>query len=238
MQLQAQKILPQSNPPQLVNDFAGVLSAEQKQILEAKLVALDNNSSNQIAIISVKSLNNEVIEEVAEATFSSWKIGNKKINNGILIIFSLQEKKIWIEIGYGLEGAITDVFTKDIINTYIKPNFKTGNYYRGLDLAIDNLSKAAVGEYNVKRTKSSKKDGNSWIIFVVILFIVILIVGGGRGGGGRNRRSSGLDLLTPLLFSGSGFGGGGSFGGGSNDSGGFGGFGGGDSGGGGAGGDW
>ncbi|MFY7900761.1 MAG: TPM domain-containing protein, partial [Chitinophagaceae bacterium] len=167
-------------------------------------------------------------------------IGNKKTNNGILILFAIEERKIWIEVGYGLEGVVTDIFTKDIINTYLKPNFKTGNYFRGLELATDNLAKAAVGEYNVKRTKSSKKDGgSSWIVFVVIVFIVILLVsGGGRGGG--HRRGGGLDLLTPLLFSGTGFGGssnGGGFGG-DGDSGGFGGFGGGDSGGGGAGGDW
>lgn len=245
--LQAQNVLPKPNPAKLVTDQAGVLSAEQKAILENKLVALDDSSSNQIAIVLVKTLDGYPIEEYATKLFREWGIGNKKTNNGVLILASIDERKIRIEVGYGLEGAIPDITTASIIRNEIVPSFKTGEYYHGLDLATNSLSKAAVGEYKVQREKASKgkgSSGGSLITFLIILVIVIALVsGGGRGGGGgmMSRRGAGNiaeTLFWASLLSGGGGsrGGGGGFGGG--DGGGFGGFGGGSSGGGGASGSW
>lgn len=245
--LQAQNVLPKPNPAKLVTDQAGVLSAEQKAILENKLVALDDSSSNQIAIVLVKTLDGYPIEEYATKLFREWGIGNKKTNNGVLILASIDERKIRIEVGYGLEGAIPDITTASIIRNDIVPSFKTGEYYHGLDVATNSLSKAAVGEYKVQREKPTKgkgSGGGSLITFLIILVIVIALVsGGGRGGGGgmMSRRGAGNiaeTLFWASLLSGGGGsrGGGGGFGGG--DGGGFGGFGGGSSGGGGASGSW
>ncbi|MFP5042296.1 TPM domain-containing protein [Parasediminibacterium sp. JCM 36343] len=229
----AQKVIPMPSPARLVVDNAHVLSDQEQAQLEQKLVALDDSTSNQIAIVTVPTLGDEPIEDVATATFRSWGIGNKKTNNGILILVAVDDRKVRIEVGYGLEGAIPDVTAKDIIENHITPNFKAGNYYKGLDEAVDNLAKAAVGEYKVQAQKKGKGGGSGSIIFIIILFIVFAILGSSRGGGG------GGGLFIPLLFSSGGFGGrsdsGGSFGGGG---GGFGGFGGGSSGGGGASGGW
>jgi uncharacterized protein len=248
--LQAQNVLPKPNPAKLVTDMAGVLSAEQKAILENKLVALDDSSSNQIAIVLVKTLDGYPIEEYATKLFREWGIGNKKTNNGVLILASIDERKIRIEVGYGLEGAIPDITTASIIRNDIVPSFKTGEYYHGLDLATNSLSKAAVGEYKVQREKVSKgkgSGGGSLITFLIILVIVIALVsGGGRGGGGGMMSRRGAGNIAETLFwtsllsggggsRGGGFAGGGGFGGGG---GGFGGFGGGSSGGGGASGSW
>ena len=250
--LHAQEVLPRPNPPRLVTDQAGILSESERQALEQKLVALDDSSSNQIAVVLIKTLNDRPIEEYATKLFREWGIGNKKTNNGVLLLVAVDDRKVKIEVGYGLEGAIPDITASAIIRNEIGPAFKQQNYYQGLDKAVDALAKAAVGEYKVARKKNSSKPGvgGSIITFLVILAIVLLIVGGGGfGGGGGRRRRSGLDGLAEGLLLGSllnggnsrggwggGFGGGG-FGGGGGG-GGFGGFGGGSSGGGGASGGW
>ena len=239
----AQNVLPKPNPPRLVNDAAGVLSAEQVAILEQKLVALDDSTSNQIAVVLIKTLDGVAIEDYAQKLFREWGIGNKKTNNGVLIIAAIDDRKMWITVGYGLEGAIPDVTASSIYRNEMVPAFKEQNYYRGIDNAINALSKAAVGEYKVKREKKpSGGKGGSVITFLIILFVVLMIVGrgGGSGGGGMMSRRGAGNIAEALLWSsllGGGNRGGGGFGGGGGG-GGFGGFGGGSSGGGGAGGGW
>lgn len=243
----AQKSIPKPNPPKLVNDYAGILDKHDADLLEKKLVALDDSTSNQIVVLTVKSLNGEILEDVAVNTFREWGIGNKKTNNGVLILIALEDKKVRIEVGYGLEGAIPDVIANDILKTYLAPAFKQGNYLDGINKAVDNITKAAAGEYKVKRKKSNETSGKSLIIFIIILFVVLMIVGNsGRGGGGGNimNRGGTNDIATNLFLlsllnsrSGRGNSGGG-WGGGDWGGGGFGGFGGGSSGGGGASGGW
>jgi uncharacterized protein len=233
-----------------VNDLAGVLSKEQVAILEEKLVALDDSTSNQIAVVILKSLEGYDVQDYSNKLFRSWGIGNKKTNNGVLILASIDDRKVWIEVGYGLEGAIPDITASSIYRNELIPEFKQQNYFRGIDNAINALSKAAVGEYKTKRNKkNNREDGGGSIltfIFIIIVVFLILGVGGGRGGGGRGggmmSRRGAANVAEALLWSsllggnnrGGGFGGGGGgFGGG-----GFGGFGGGSSGGGGAGGSW
>jgi uncharacterized protein len=238
----AQNVLPRPNPPKLVTDQAGVLAPEQLQALEAKLVAIDDSSSNQIAVVILSSLEGQPKEEYATKLFREWGIGNKKTNNGVLVLVAIQDRQIRIEVGYGLEGAIPDITALSIIDNDIKPAFKAGAYYEGLDKATDNLAKAAVGEYKEARKKRSKSKGNP-LVFVMIVIVIVIILGKKGGGGGSNINGSGFSdfttgmLLGSLLNGGSsrgGWGGGsGGFGGG-----GFGGFGGGSSGGGGAGGGW
>ena len=234
----AQNIIAKPNPATLVTDMAGVLTPEQKQALENKLVAIDDSSSNQIAVVIVPSLDGYPKEEYATKLFREWGIGNKKTNNGVLLLIAINDRQIRIEVGYGLEGAIPDVTALSIIDNDIKPAFKAGNYYEGINRATDNIAKAAVGEYKVAKAKKSKSKGSGG--FLIILIIIFLILRSGRGGGGSNIGGSGFsDVATGLLLGsilgGGGRGGGGGYGGGG---GGFGGFGGGSSGGGGAGGSW
>jgi uncharacterized protein len=239
-----QKSIPRPNPPRLVNDNAKLLDPHDAELLERKLRALDDSSSNQIAILTLPSLNGEIIEDVAVETFRAWGIGNKKTNNGILVIIALAERKIRIEVGYGLEGAIPDITAKQIIKNDISPAFKEGNYLSGINKAVDDLSKAAVGEYKVKQEKKGTGSGSGGksILGLLIILVIIFVVIGGRGGGSNGRRGGG-NLIAPLLLanllsgggrSSGGWGGGGDSGGGSS----WGGFGGGSSGGGGASGDW
>ncbi len=242
-----QTVLPKPNPPRLVNDVANVLSPEQVEILERKLVALDDSTSNQIAVVLIKTLGDYAIEDYAVKLFREWGIGNKKTNNGILIIAAIDDRKVWIEVGYGLEGPIPDITASSIYRNEIVPRFKEQNYYRGIDNAINALSKAAVGEYKVKKERRGNNGGkgSSILTFIIILIVIVVILGrGGRGGrgGGMMNRGGFSDVAQALLLSsllGGGRGGSsGGWGGGDSGGGGFGGFGGGSSGGGGAGGGW
>lgn len=221
-------------PAQLVNDLAGVLTPEQAKTLEQKLVAYDDSTSTQIAILTVKTLGNWEIEEAALKIFRDWGIGNKKTNNGVLLIAAIEDRKIRIEVGYGLEGAIPDITASQIIRNDIAPNFRGGNYFEGFDAAATSLIQAAAGEYTAPegyRTRKPRVNPISVILLVIILILFMSRINRGGGGGYMTRRGY-RGFGGPTIF---GPGGGGWSGGGG---GGFGGFGGGSSGGGGASGNW
>ncbi|RFS18940.1 TPM domain-containing protein [Chitinophaga silvatica] len=236
----AQNIPPRPNPPTLVTDFAKILLASEDEALERRLVAYNDSTSTQIAIVTIKSVGDYDISEVALKILRDWGIGSKDKNNGLLILVSVDDRKVRIETGYGMEGVVPDAIANDIINNYIKPAFREGNYYKGLDDAVTAIEKAAAGEYHASPKKSSDVSPGGVFLLIMLIVIVIAIVsrggGGGRGGSGTtyNRRGG---WIWPVIGSG-GFGGGSSGGGWSGGGGGFGGFGGGSGGGGGASGSW
>ena len=240
----------------LVNDFGDILTYEQEQALEHKLVAYDDSTSTQIAIVTLPTLNDSASgltyedEEVALYIIESWGVGSKEFHNGIVILVAVKDRKIRIEIGEGLEGAIPDSRASDIIEYDLKPNFREtddNNYYRGFDRATTSLIKAAAGEYTAPegyRNRGGEDDKGLPTGLIIGLIIIILILrsigGGGKGGGFMSRRGY-RGWGGPVIFGGGGFGGGGwgsGGGGGWSGGGGFGGFGGGGGGGGGASGSW
>lgn len=240
----AQEVPARPSPPRLVNDLAGVMSEDERSRLEQKLVAYDDSTSNQVVVLTVPTLNDYPIEEYALKVFRSWGIGNKTTNNGILLIAAINDHKIRIEVGYGLEGAIPDMTADAIIRTDIAPAFRSGNYYQGFDAAATSVIKAAAGEYKAPEGYHQKSSGGRGIglgLAIVIIVILLSIFGGGGGGGGfmsrRGFRTGGFGpIIWGGILGGLGEGRGGGWSGG--DSGGFGGFGGGSSGGGGASGSW
>jgi uncharacterized protein len=246
----AQKIPDPPNPPRLVNDFAHVMTADQVQELESKLVAYDDSTSIQIAVVTIPTTGDYAIDDYALKILRDWKVGNKKTNNGMVILAAIQDHKVYIATGYGMEGAVPDITAKEIIENEITPNFRDNNYYHGFDLAADAIIKASRGEYTAPTGYNQHKGhggggGNilGVIIFFVIIFVLISRGGGGRGGGGGTFNRSGvLPFLIGSMLGGAGRGGGWSGGGGGwsggGGGGGFGGFGGGSGGGGGAGGSW
>ncbi|MEO5682479.1 MAG: TPM domain-containing protein [Chitinophagaceae bacterium] len=236
----SQTIPPRPNPPRLVNDYQHAMSADQVEALERKLVAYDDSTSIQVAIITYDINDDYPIEMVALKILREWGVGNKKTNNGIVILADIAHRKIRIETGGGMEGSIPDITAKQIIESEIAPNFRNQNYYRGFDEATDAIIKAAAGEY--KAPEDYRKRGNKGgsIIGMIVIFIIILIVLSNIGGGGRGGMMSRRGF-SPWIFpmggwTGGGGGGGGWSGGGGG--GGFGGFGGGGGGGGGASGSW
>ena len=233
---QMDKIVPRRpNPPRLVNDFTNTLTGEQTDALERKLVAYDDSTSNQIAVVIIPTLGNYTDEEVGLQIIRSWGVGNKDKNNGIVLLVAKDDHKVRIEVGYGLEGAIPDITAKSIIDNSITPNFKAGNFYRGLDEATDDIIKAAAGEYTAPQGYGNRKRGiGIGAIFFIIIIILGILGSIGRKGGGSGLGGFGTGMIIGSLLGGGGSGGGWSGGGG----GGFGGFGGGGGGGGGASGGW
>ena len=223
-------------PASWVNDYANVLSGMEKQILDSELSALEKRSSNQIFIALFNRLpENAYLEDFTVKLYEKWRPGLAEQDNGILIAVFIQDRKIRIEVGYGLEDVVTDAQAGMLIREIITPEFKKGNYYGGLEAALKMLIPAVEGKYQLPRPQE-KKDNGIPVHFLVLGFILFIILTrifrGPRATGYGSQRRGGF--AGPIIFG--GFGGGRS--GGSSFGGGFGGGFGGMSGGGGASGSW
>jgi uncharacterized protein len=223
-----------------VVDQANVISATQRAAFEGKLKALDDKSGIQFVVATVASLDGEEIEPYANELFRLWKLGEAKKNNGLLFLIAPKEHKVRFEVGYGLEGTLTDAIGKIIIANAVAPRFKAndfdGGISRGVDDAITTLTTDS-SEWQ-KPPQLRAEEHSSWLaalvplLFLAIFIIIFIATVRQQGGVGQAL----LYLLINVLFSGGGRGGGSSFGG-SSGGGGFSG-GGGSSGGGGASGSW
>jgi uncharacterized protein len=232
------------NPSKLYNDFTQqrFLSSQEEQSIELELENFYHETSNQICIVVVEDLAGMDASEFSFDLGNKWGVGTKDFKNGIVILLKpfagKGDRDLFIAVGNGLEGAITDLATKAIRENDMMPYLQSGQNYAALQAAIQSLQKASQGEYNVKVKRKGKdtliqfiKEHPILAFIILVIIVVILISGSGNKGGGYGRRG-----FMGGPFYGGGFGGG-SFGGGSSG-GGFGGFGGGSFGGGGSGGKW
>lgn len=227
-QVNEKDLPPRPSPPALVNDFADVLSAAQENELENKLVAFNDSTSTQIAVVTVKTTQPYVIEDYALYLGRKWGVGQKDMNNGVVILAAVDDKKVTIQVGYGVEPFVTDGRAKRIIEQQILPAFREGNYYAGFDAAVNQIMIYVSGQFDATDETANQDNSKGLGLFILILIIIIFLIArriGGHGGGitygGRG----------PIFWGGRGFGGG-------SGGGGFGGFGGGSFGGGGASGGW
>lgn len=210
-----------------INDYAAMISPSARAELESKLAQFEAAESTQIVILTVPSLEGDPIEDFSIRVAEAWKIGHKGSDNGVLLIVSKAERKVRIEVGFGLEGRLTDLQSGRIINDEIVPAFKAGRIDAGFAAGVTSIIAAVNGEYKAK-PKSEKRGGKpSFPLLTIILLVIYFISQIFRGHRGGPMASGGL---------GGGFFGGG-FGSGGGGGGGFGGGGGG-FGGGGASGDW
>jgi len=247
---EGQTLLPRPDPPRLVNDYAGILSSEEAQALESKLVAFNDSTSNQIAVVIVDDLQGYARSDFAYRVARDWGIGQGDFNNGLLVLVkpktASSSGQVFIATGYGLEGAIPDLACADIIDNEIIPRFREDDYYGGIDAGTNVLMALASGEYSYGDRAGGTPAGAipGIVIFLIILFFIIIVSAGSsnnkhlRRGGSSNIP---LWLLMSMMGGGrshSGSWGGFSGRGGGGGGGGFGGFGGGSFGGGGAGGSW
>ena len=226
----------------LVNDFAGVFSAGQLSALESKLVAFDDTTSNQIAVVTVADLEGYDPNQYAAELGIKWGVGKKGVNNGIVILVKPKNAngggKVAIQVGYAFEGAITDAQCKRIIELFMIPRFKENDYYGAIEVACDKLMALASGEISVQRELEDDDEPSliSYILGIIFLYFVYRwSMHGGSGGSGHYTGGSGGHIFVGPIgggYSGGGHSSGGGFGGG------FGGFGGGSFGGGGASGSW
>ena len=246
----AQQLPEAMSPPRLVNDFANVLSADENTRLEQKLRAYHDSTSTQIAVVVVQDLGGYEVVDYAVRLGEKWGVGQGESNNGIVVLVSIDDRKAAIVTGYGLEGAITDAATRRIRENQMNPNFRDGNFYKGLDEATTTIIKLASGEFTAEDLEPEVPRVAFFIAaFIGIIFIIIIIaIIAAVSQRKRNHiGKKGLDFWTAFWLlshmggkgGGGGRGGGGSgWGGGGSSGGGFGGFGGGSFGGGGSGGSW
>ena len=227
------------NPPSLVNDYTGTLTAHQVNILEHKLVAYNDSTSTQILVLLVDDLQGYSVEQYATEIGHSWGVGQKGKNNGAVILVKpkkgSERGQVNINTGYGIEEYVTDATAKRIIEKEMIPAFKEEDYYTGIDNAVNVIMDLCSGKF----TQDEYTNGGEGIpIWLILIFMIALILIFRSSNGNQNYSGGGTRTIWIPMggFGGSSFGG--SSGGGSFGGGGFGGFGGGGFGGGGASGSW
>ena len=185
-----------------VNDTAGMLSAATRQQLEDVLARLEQTNSTQIVVLTIPTLGGEVLEEFSIKVVDQWKIGQKGLDNGAMLLIAKNDRKIRIEVGYGLEGSLTDLMAGRIIRNVIVPQFKAGNFDQGIINGIQAMIEVVRGEYKASEkgpagTVSTPKEGTAGLggLFAFIFFISML---------GRLRRPLGIaagGILAPIAAS-------------------------------------
>ena len=160
-----------------VNDFAGIFSTEQKSTLEQKIAGFYQLNGSEISVLTVSSLGDETVETYAVKLFAEWGIGKKKTDNGLLILVAPTEQKMRIEVGYGLEGTVTDAQASVIIRTVMTPAFKENRYFDGVSGAVDQIIGLISGDPTVVPTGSSdsfsSQDIKNYETLIVFGLIVI-----------------------------------------------------------------
>ena len=192
-----------------VVDNAHIIDPLVKKSLENILAEHEKNTSDQIVVVTLQSLQGYTIEEFGYQLGRKWGVGTKEKNNGVLLIVAPNEREMRIEVGYGLEGYLTDAKSKIIIENEIIPYFKKGDYSGGVLNGTKSIIKVLNGDYVVTKKRNARNNSTYEDIFIIVfvLFSIYLIFFGSKGGGSSGRGGG--------SFGGGGFsGGGGSFGGG------------------------
>jgi uncharacterized protein len=223
-------------PDHRVNDYAGALSAGDRSRLEDKLRAREREGGNQIVVAVFRSLEGENLEDYSIRLAQAWRVGQKGLDNGVIFLVFIEDRKMRLEVGYGLESRLTDALSSQILRQVVAPRFREGKVAEGIAAGLDAIEQAVAGTYKAAPQPAGAQGRNPFqliLLLIVVAGVLSIVIpallsshvrrqgwtGGSRGWGG------------PIIFPGGGWGGGGS-GGGDFGSGG-GGFG-----GGGASGDW
>jgi uncharacterized protein len=233
------------NPQKLVNDFTGTLTENQALQLETKLVAFNDSTSVQIAVVIVATLDGYDKADYAQRLGQSWGVGGSKFDNGFVILVKPKTNEepgqVFIATGYGVEQYVTDATAKEIVDIEMLPFFRQNDYFGGINASVDAIIGLVTGKFSQDKYQSSKNQEGGGIVIIILIIVVALIIIFSRNNNNHHTidrtGGGGGPVFFPWTGGGSsGRGGFGGFSGGS--SGGFGGFGGGSFGGGGAGGSW
>ena len=244
--VRAEKVADLPAPTGYVNDFAGVLSSEGRERIAALCAELDRQAGSQIAVVTIKTLDDDqTIEDFSVALEEKWKVGKKGTDKGLLFVVVLNPKKVRAEVGYGLEGALNDAKVGDILRRDVDPSLSQGDYDRGVFAGVQDFAQVIAKDANVTlaplpdpysgqvvhqyHRQGAPQQGigiGGLIGGGIVILLLLLMIATGNGGW--------IWMIIMMLMNGGGGGGGGRGGGDGDGGGGFGGFGGGSSGGGGA----
>ena len=225
----AAEVIP-ATPSAYFNDYAGVVSKEAASRLNEQLAQFERETSNQVVVaVFPKMQSDSDIADYTQRVAQAWGVGQKERRNGVVLFVFIEDRKMFIQVGYGLEGALPDATTFDITERHMKPLFRAGNYEAGLATGIDLICKAIHGEYKGSGKTAERQGGGGvfsllpFIIFIIVLIIISRVIRK-RGGYSYSSRGDGPVFIpsgggwSSGGGSGGGFsgfgGGGGSFGGG------------------------
>lgn len=168
-------------PVGYVNDFAGILGPETEQALEQQLVQLEEDSSIELAVVTIESLEGTTVEDYAVRLFEDWEIGKKNEDNGVLFLIAPSEQKVRIEVGYGLEPVLPDAKAGRLLDNYVVPAFREGNYDKGISEGVAAIIKVVQGEAvdlgadPVTSDSESEEDDGMWVLFFIgVIFLSYL----------------------------------------------------------------
>jgi uncharacterized protein len=231
-------------PDHRINDFAGVLPAAERERLEEKLRAWERESSNQIVVAIFRSLDGESLEDYSIRLAQAWRIGQKGLDNGVIFLVFVDDRKMRLEVGYGLEPKLTDALSSQILRQDVAPRFREGKIGEGIAAGLDAIEQVIAGTYKAAPAAQTGRTLGGGGLFPIALLVIVVVgilsivisglrnshLQGRRQGWTGGSRGWGGPIILPGGWSGGGGGGGG---GGGDFGGGGGGFG-----GGGASGDW
>jgi uncharacterized protein len=212
-----------------VNDYAGVMSQDQVRTLESQLAQFEQETGHQIAVLTIPTLDGEDIEGFSLRVAENWKIGKKGFDNGVILLVAVKDRKLRLEVGYGLEGVLPDAIADRIIRDYIVPRFRAQDYAGGVIAGIDAVQKVIKQEplpESARKPNQAPRSGFNSLAMFAIAFVIFALMAFSSGRRSRNQMWSGRGRRYPPIFwggGGGGFGGGGSGGGFSGGGGGFGG---------------
>ncbi|HSD74103.1 MAG TPA: YgcG family protein [Steroidobacteraceae bacterium] len=157
-----------------VTDLTGTLTAEQSAALEAKLRALEERKGSQLAVLIVPTTEPEDIAEFGIRVGETWKLGRKGVDDGAILIVAKDDRRMRIEVGYGLEGPLPDAIAKRIVAETITPHFKQGDFYGGIDAGVDQMIKVVEGEPlpEPDRGWSPGPGGGDWLVVALVLTVI------------------------------------------------------------------
>jgi uncharacterized protein len=209
-----------------VNDYAGVMSQDQARSLESQLAQFEQETGHQVAVLTIPTLDGEDIEGFSIRVAENWKIGKKGFDNGVILVVAVKDRRLRLEVGYGLEGVLPDAIAKRITSDYIVPRFRSQDYAGGIIAGIDAVLKVIKKEPLPESAR--KKGGNqgSDLNFFLMLAVALAVFGLIGFASTANQRRQGVwatrgRRYPPIFWGGGGFGGGGFSGGGGSDGGGF-----------------
>ena len=215
-----------------VNDYASVMSPDQVRALESQLAQFEQDTGHQIAVLTIPTLDGEDIEGFSIRVAENWKIGKKDFDNGVILLVAVKDRKLRLEVGYGLEGVLPDAIAKRITSDYIVPRFRAQDYAGGIIAGVDAVQKVIKQEplpQSARKPNPTPQSDFNSLAMIIITLVIFALMAFSSANRRRNQMWSGRGRRYPPIFWGGGGFGGGGFGGG-----GFGGGGGGFSGGGGS----
>jgi uncharacterized protein len=215
-----------------VNDYAGVMSSEQARSLESRLAQFEQETGHQVAVLTIPTLGGEDIEGFSIRVAENWKLGKKGFDNGVILVVAVKDRRLRLEVGYGLEGVLPDAIAKRITSDYIVPRFRAQDYAGGIIAGIDAVLRVIKQEPLPEAARKKSGEQNSTFESFAMLAITIAVLGlmafastanrrRNHIWGTRGRRGGPMIFGGPGGFGGGGYSGGGGFFGGGSGGGGF-----------------